>query len=386
VALEQPSFLLSPRSAPSADGCLTIDHPTYRVSEYELHGVPFDYAVPVLAGWDLWYPCGDEHVGEIGVWLHDIEYQKDADDPHGVLRYKVTSVLRDRDSRPGHRSRPRVSILGLRAPRPRTEDLRFEDAIVGFLSLAPDVHGRVLNGSDQSLWLTSGQEGGAQPEEFLFEVEYRGNMFLLEELAQHAPLELLPGEELIVGGRFLPSVPAPPGAPRSAWVDFAASDARWPSIRVHATGLTVAEDAAGHVLPEVIHFGFVDFQTSNHPLGFPVRNGFLGSNGQTPLLIESLSLTDPAIGFSFTVVQAPPFDGLLAPGVLYQVGPGHFLDFQVRFVPVVPGPVETTLVAETNVGRFEVRLLGEGVGTPPRPEFEVLRPRLGWPPATLTGR
>jgi hypothetical protein len=34
---------------------------------------------------------------------------------------------------------------------------------------------------------------------------------------------------------------------------------------------------------------------------------------------------------------------------------------EVRFIPVGVGPVETRLVATTNAGRFETRLLGDGV-------------------------
>lgn len=49
------------------------------------------------------------------------------------------------------------------------------------------------------------------------------------------------------------------------------------------------------------------------------------------------------------------------PGVLCQIQERDAMVAEVRFVPVGVGPVETKLVALTNAGRLEVRLLGDGI-------------------------
>jgi hypothetical protein len=41
-----------------------------------IEGIPFDVAIPMLAGWNLRYDFDDEHVQRIGVWLSDIEYDR----------------------------------------------------------------------------------------------------------------------------------------------------------------------------------------------------------------------------------------------------------------------------------------------------------------------
>lgn len=51
----------------------------------------------------------------------------------------------------------------------------------------------------------------------------------------------------------------------------------------------------------------------------------------------------------------------VTPGVLYQIQERDAMVVEVRFVPVGVGPVETKLVALTNAGRLEVRLLGDGI-------------------------
>ena len=74
--------------------------------------VPFDYAIPVLTGWDLSYVCTDHHVERIGVYLVEFEYVKDPAADTGTLNYTIFSTLRD-DSDNGHAARYKVSILGL---------------------------------------------------------------------------------------------------------------------------------------------------------------------------------------------------------------------------------------------------------------------------------
>lgn len=86
--------------------------------EHVIENVPFDYAIPILAGWDLSYHCENQHVRELGVRIEEYEYDKDETEITGTLRYTLSSVLRDNDSEPGHRIRHNLHILGINAIEP----------------------------------------------------------------------------------------------------------------------------------------------------------------------------------------------------------------------------------------------------------------------------
>jgi hypothetical protein len=53
--------------------------------------VPFDFAMPMLVGWDIGDVCTDHHVKEIGVWIDSWEYNPDTH----TLVYTVSSVFDD---------------------------------------------------------------------------------------------------------------------------------------------------------------------------------------------------------------------------------------------------------------------------------------------------
>jgi hypothetical protein len=78
------------------------------LEHYKVEKVPFDYAIPVLTGWDLSYECSEHHVERIGVYIVEFDY----DTTNQTLSYTVFSTLRD-DSNNGHAARYKVSILGL---------------------------------------------------------------------------------------------------------------------------------------------------------------------------------------------------------------------------------------------------------------------------------
>lgn len=82
--------------------------------EFVIENVPFEYAIPMLTGWELGYRCDDEHVKEIGIWIDEWGYEKTPGALTGTLRYKLSSVLRDKDDDPGYNHRHKVTILGLR--------------------------------------------------------------------------------------------------------------------------------------------------------------------------------------------------------------------------------------------------------------------------------
>ena len=109
-------FTLAPREDNSwLDGCSSIG-PFGEVTEIEntVESVPFQFAIPVLTGWDLAYSCGDEHVEEIGAWIPKWEWQPGTSPGGGTLKYTVSSILRDKDGAPHFHSRTQIKILGFR--------------------------------------------------------------------------------------------------------------------------------------------------------------------------------------------------------------------------------------------------------------------------------
>jgi hypothetical protein len=81
------------------------------VAQFKVEDVPFDYAVPVLTGWQLEYPCSDHDVEQIGVWITGFHY----DAGTKTLFYTVESTLDDDAVLGQHTGEARfaVSILGL---------------------------------------------------------------------------------------------------------------------------------------------------------------------------------------------------------------------------------------------------------------------------------
>jgi hypothetical protein len=91
-----------------------------KTESFVIENIPFQYAIPVLTGWELRYePPEDQHVKEMGVSIeipleNGAYYEVDPQTQRGRLRYKLSSVLQDRDSRPAFFSRHRVTVVGLR--------------------------------------------------------------------------------------------------------------------------------------------------------------------------------------------------------------------------------------------------------------------------------
>jgi len=90
--------------------------------EFTIENIPYDFAVPMLTGWELRYEFGDdEELTKMGVWLDDIQYGKlsvPTVDTGGTLRYKITSALYDRNKKPGYDFNHKVTILGFNPGRP----------------------------------------------------------------------------------------------------------------------------------------------------------------------------------------------------------------------------------------------------------------------------
>ena len=106
---QRPELLpLNPRSGGS-EICRNRGDGEVRTETIRLYDIPYDYAVPMLTGWDLSYECDDQHVQRVGIWIHDIRF----DPATNGLEYKLSSILRDRNGNPDFNTTHRITVLGL---------------------------------------------------------------------------------------------------------------------------------------------------------------------------------------------------------------------------------------------------------------------------------
>ena len=112
VDLISPPFSVMPREDDLL-GCGSIGGAGHTDSRV-VFAVPFEFAVPVLAGWDLAYHCDDEHVAEIGAWIPKWKWEPGTLSVGGTLSYTVETRLSDKDGMPGFDDRTQVKILGFR--------------------------------------------------------------------------------------------------------------------------------------------------------------------------------------------------------------------------------------------------------------------------------
>ncbi len=107
VKLRADFLPLNPRSN-EAGFCRKITDGVVRTQKYRITDLPYDYAIPMLTGWDLAFECEQQNVQRAGIWIHDIRF----DPVSGSMEYKVSSILRDQDGIPSFHTAHRVSILG----------------------------------------------------------------------------------------------------------------------------------------------------------------------------------------------------------------------------------------------------------------------------------
>lgn len=113
----RPDFLaLNPRSANTGD-CRKNSDGIVRTQTFRINDLPYDYAVPMLTGWDLSYECGNQQVQRAGIWIHDIRF----DPGSSTMEYKVSSILRDQDGAPSFNAAHRITVLGLNRILPPTQ-------------------------------------------------------------------------------------------------------------------------------------------------------------------------------------------------------------------------------------------------------------------------
>lgn len=104
VGIVQPPFAILPKEGEGGD----FLPGGVKKEQVVIENIPFEYAVPVLTGWELNYLTDDQHVQEVGIWIDDWSFIGD------TLSYKLSSILRDDDFTPPHSARHKVTILGIR--------------------------------------------------------------------------------------------------------------------------------------------------------------------------------------------------------------------------------------------------------------------------------
>jgi hypothetical protein len=116
VRVTQPPFTILPIEDDEDwfSSCQTTVNSGVVQQQHEIARLPYDFAIPMLTGWDLSFECDDEHVQEIGVWLSDFKYDKPPTSTVGTLRYTVSSTLKDENNDPNFFFRHKVDVLGLR--------------------------------------------------------------------------------------------------------------------------------------------------------------------------------------------------------------------------------------------------------------------------------
>jgi hypothetical protein len=83
--------------------------------DFEIQNIPYQYAIPVLTGWELSYLCdSDQKVKEIGLWIDTWSYEKDPASSTGKLHYTLSSSLHDNDTWPDFFQEHKVNILGIK--------------------------------------------------------------------------------------------------------------------------------------------------------------------------------------------------------------------------------------------------------------------------------
>lgn len=237
--------------------------------------------------------------------------------------------------------------------------------VVGLLTFAPDHFGVMRNDSNVTIFLSGASVEGPNADEFLPQIDHRGTTLNWTELANHPPLPLEPGEEIVVGGLFYPQAAAgPDDPPRTAQLVTITSLS--PRRPIRLTGRTRPSEAHGTLLPRVISFGQVQ-QVPAGDVPTPARrNALVTATGQTPLFVQFPQIEDATLGFSFFGFEPQPPEIQLGGVNGWQLDPGQSILFHLLFNPVRDGPVQTQLVVLTNDvdpnnQRLVATLNGEGI-------------------------
>ena len=217
---------------------------------------------------------------------------------------------------------------------------------------------------------------GADDHLFEYQFEWRGQHLTLDDLRDRLPLQLRPGEALLVRAVYAPDRAAGTTGtslpPHHATIDFHTAHPAYPNVRMSVSGRTtgpVTGNAQGSWQPVMLDFGFV-------PVGQELTlDAVLVSTGSRPLCVTQMSLLDNTKGFRFVPgPQADPARRTVR--VTFTSAPSG-----LRGIAAELGRGGSTeLIAQTNAGTLRLALAGNilsvsrgpSSGTPvPQPDIPV---------------
>jgi len=100
---------------PSEDDCGSFEYPgLHPTDEIVIKNIPFQYAVPMLTGWELGYSCDDENIKKAGIRIENWSYIKDPVNGTGTLRYKLSSDFSDKNTDNQTFRSHNVTIIGIK--------------------------------------------------------------------------------------------------------------------------------------------------------------------------------------------------------------------------------------------------------------------------------
>jgi hypothetical protein len=247
---------------------------------------------------------------------------------------------------------PTFGTLSRRFLNPDTrlsvQDLVFDNGVVGLVTEVPSQLGMIRNDGNVAINVADVTAGGPDVTDYAFWINYNAGIFSLDQLPSNAPIQLGPGEALLVTGWFVPQADAPSGQPpRTAWIDFRTSSTAAPQVRMMCLGHTAANRASGILLPSGIDFGDLGLVPPGDPPGFVLHNTLVQSSGQTPLVL-TYRLEDATLGFQIVGRDGGDMEVFVNGVNAWQLDSGHNMILHLQFSPVRRGPVHTRLVVQTN--------------------------------------
>ncbi len=107
---------LGARSGGTSGACL--GSAAERSVEMAIVTPAYTWAIPMLTGWELRSPCGDEHVAHAGVWIENFRYVREPGASNGTLYYTIKTNFGDKNGFPGMADQVQVDVLGINLLQP----------------------------------------------------------------------------------------------------------------------------------------------------------------------------------------------------------------------------------------------------------------------------
>lgn len=116
IGQEANDLKLAPRTGGTSGACL--GSASERTIEMAIVTPAYTWAIPMLTGWDIGSPCGDENLTHAGAWIDDFRYVREPGSSNGTLYYTIKTNFGDKDGFPGMSDRVQVDVLGINRLEP----------------------------------------------------------------------------------------------------------------------------------------------------------------------------------------------------------------------------------------------------------------------------